>query len=189
MSVCCSKSIGKWKYNLISVRFNKISKIFLCVYIFLPRWRTDWKRNRDQTYSCPRDWGLSTSLMAPLKPLEPSHHYHIDGFKGGGYQWCRDTSVSRTANVILFWNNPTVKFFVWSARAIESCIYVPRLFLCLFACFLCWCSRHSSHHMRYLIRLFYVFLRLFYVFLRRFYVFLRLFLCLLCHFYVFLRLF
>ena len=32
MSVFCSKSIGNGKYNLILVWFNKISKIFLCMY-------------------------------------------------------------------------------------------------------------------------------------------------------------
>ena len=46
------------------------------------------KNNSDQTYIavCPKDWYLSvswgTKLRAPLKPLRPSQHYCIEGFKG-----------------------------------------------------------------------------------------------------------
>ena len=44
--------------------------------------------NRDQTYSCLRDWRLSASwgkLRASWKLLGPSQHYCIEDFKGDPY--------------------------------------------------------------------------------------------------------
>ena len=47
----------------------------------------DWEKNRDQMYSCPRDWRLSTIMRAQLKrpPETPrtSQYYSIEGIKDG----------------------------------------------------------------------------------------------------------
>ena len=57
---------GNGKYNPISVSFNMIPKIFLCV-------RSCWKNNSDQTYNCPRDWHLSAVMCAQLRTPPETH--------------------------------------------------------------------------------------------------------------------
>ena len=54
------------------------------------------------TTICPRDWSLSASWRPPIEGhlinLGPSHHGHIEGFKGPliGISFCRETLFSRT---------------------------------------------------------------------------------------------
>ena len=75
------------KFNLIWILKSDIS---------------DWKKNSDQTYSCPRDLYLSASWGANRRP---PWNYRIEGFMGPliGPPLCWETSLRQHMWVILIW--------------------------------------------------------------------------------------
>ena len=73
------KQSGRGKYNLISVRFDKFSKRFLCVrgLIFLqPRLEILLRKK------CVREAGVSLPHQGPPEIPLTSQQYETEGFKG-----------------------------------------------------------------------------------------------------------
>ena len=85
-----------------SNNINPGSSLFSSLYIY--KHISDWKKNSDETYSCPTDnvsYHHGSLMESPIKPLGPSLQYYIEGLRGAsiGSQVCRETLVSRTADV------------------------------------------------------------------------------------------
>ena len=62
----------------------------------------DWKKNADQTYSCPRDWRLSASRGTHwVYPLKPPVYHNTITLKGwnGALDWSPIMPVSQTVIV------------------------------------------------------------------------------------------
>ena len=75
--------------------------------------RPPWKiLHRDQTHSCPREKRLLSGFRAPLKPLEPSQHYGVEGDLMGSPIMPRDARfVANGRNyeltTVVQWKNST----------------------------------------------------------------------------------